>query len=80
VTINILALLIAKFKIMSYKQFILLLKFAAISGNVLFILWISYNAIDNGFKGTPAEIVSAIGLIGLLSLNSILLLKKTQIS
>ena len=31
-----------------YKLF----KYLAIAGNVLFILWVSYNGIDEGFSGT----------------------------
>lgn len=30
---------------------IVLLSRAAVAGNILFILWISYNAIDEGLKG-----------------------------
>ncbi len=29
-----------------------LLRFAAVFGNVVFVLWILYNAIDEGFQGT----------------------------
>jgi hypothetical protein len=50
-----------------------LLRLAAVCGNVVFVLWIIYNAIDDGFQGTPYEIASGIGLILLLSLNSVLL-------
>jgi hypothetical protein len=48
-------------------------RWAAIIGNVVFILWIVYNAIDSGFVGRPAEIASAIGLLALLALNAFLL-------
>ena len=27
-------------------------KYLAIAGNVLFILWVTYNGIDEGFQGT----------------------------
>jgi hypothetical protein len=50
-----------------------LLRFAAIFGNVIFILWITYNAIDEGFRGTIYQIISGIGIILLLILNTILL-------
>ncbi|MDR3575784.1 MAG: hypothetical protein P4L50_18135 [Anaerolineaceae bacterium] len=53
-----------------------LLKFAAILGNILFILWISYNAIDEGFRGTIYQVISGIGIILLLALNSVLLFLK----
>lgn len=58
---------------MYMKQMILFLKYAAIAGNILFILWILYNGIDEGFKGTVYGIVSYVGLILLLAINSILL-------
>jgi hypothetical protein len=58
---------------MDKKMIFNLLRFAAIFGNVLFILWITYNGIDEGFKGTPMQVVSYIGLVSLLSLNIVLL-------
>lgn len=61
---------------MDNKQLMILLKYAAIVGNIIFILWILYNAINEGFKGTLLEIVSSMGLIGLLAINSILLLRR----
>ena len=50
-----------------------LLKKVAIAGNVIFILWVVYNAIDSGFSGTKPEIASFIGLILLMTLNIALL-------
>jgi hypothetical protein len=47
--------------------------YAAILGNIVFVLWIIYNAIDEGFQGTIYQIASAIGLILLLSLETMLL-------
>ena len=61
---------------METKPIITLIKYAAIAGNVLFVLWILFNAMDEGFQGTLPEKLSAIGLIGLLSVNCILLLMK----
>jgi hypothetical protein len=49
------------------------LRYCAIAGNILFSLWIVRNAINEGFRGTPAEIASFIGLLLLLGLNSALL-------
>ncbi|MDR3695831.1 hypothetical protein [Mucilaginibacter sp.] len=63
---------------METKPLITLLRYAAIGGNILFILWILFNAMDEGFQGTLPEKLSAIGLIGLLSVNSILLLRKAS--
>jgi len=50
------------------------LRYIAITGNVLFVLWILYNGIDEGFKGTIVQIVTYLGLIFLLILNALLLL------
>jgi len=52
------------------------LKYPAVAGNVLFILWMTYNGIDEGFKGTVYQKLSYIGLTMLLVLNSFLLLRK----
>ena len=51
-------------------------KYLAVAGNVLFILWITYNGIDEGFRGTVYEILSYIGLVVLLVLNTVLILRK----
>ena len=53
------------------KKFLTVL---AIAGNIIFILWILYNGINEGFVGTIPEIISYIGLMGLLAINSLLLL------
>ncbi len=53
-----------------------LFKYLAVAGNLLFILWITYNGINEGFKGTLIQIFSYIGLSLLLVLNSVLLLRK----
>jgi hypothetical protein len=45
----------------------------AVAGNVIFVLWILYNGINEGFAGTLLEKVSYIGLMGLLAVNTILL-------
>jgi hypothetical protein len=53
-----------------------LLKWAAIIGNILFVLWILFNGINEGFQGTVIEKISYIGLMGLLTINSFLLIRK----
>ncbi len=53
-----------------------MLRYAAITGNIMFILWVSFNAMDSGFKGTIYEKISGIGIILLLSLNIFLITKK----
>jgi len=63
---------------METKPLITFLRYAAICGNILFVLWIMFNAMDEGFGGTLPEKLSAIGLIGLLIVNCILLLMKTS--
>lgn len=52
------------------------LRSLAIVGNGLFILWITYNGINEGFSGTLPEIVSYICLVLLLGLNILLLSRK----
>ena len=58
------------------KQFIALLRFAAISGNVLFVLWVTFNGWQQGFSGSIYQKLSWVGLITLLSINSFLILRK----
>jgi hypothetical protein len=53
-----------------------LLTWAVLAGNILFILWISYNGIHEHFRGTVFEKLSYIGLMGLLVINSILVFRK----
>jgi hypothetical protein len=49
------------------------LRYAAIAGNVVYILWITRNGIEAGFRGRPVEVVSSVGLLVLLALDSVLL-------
>jgi hypothetical protein len=49
------------------------LRYAAIGGNALFVLWVLRNGINEGFRGTGPEIASSIGLTILLVLDSVLL-------
>ena len=53
-----------------------LFKYLAIAGNVLFILWVTYNGIDEGFSGTLVQKVSYVGLMLLLALDTVLILRK----
>jgi cytochrome c biogenesis factor len=55
-------------------QFKHYLRTLAIVGNVLFVLWILFIAMDEDFKGTLPEQLSGIGLTGLLIVNSTLFL------
>jgi len=48
--------------------------YLALFGDGIYILWIFYNAVDEGFRGiTSIQGISAIGLIILLVLNIVLL-------
>jgi len=58
------------------RNFYKLLCYAAILGNILFILWITFNGIDEGFKGTVYQKVSFVGLVSLLALNIGLLINR----
>jgi hypothetical protein len=48
---------------------------AAVAGNILFILWILYNGINEGFRGTLIQKVAFITLTGLLATNTFLLVR-----
>ena len=50
----------------------------AIIGNALFVLWITYIGIAEGFSGTLPEKVSYVSLIALLLLNIVLLSRKSR--
>ena len=53
------------------------LKYLAIFGNVLFILWIAYNGIDEGSRNVgKVEAISLTGLLLLLALNCFVILKR----
>jgi len=52
--------------------------YVAIAGNILFVLWILYNGMNEGFRGTRLEVVSYIGLIALLVLNAVLLIGRQR--
>ena len=54
---------------------ITLLKYGAIAGNMLFVLWVTFNAIDSGFAGTIYEKISYVVLIALLVTNCFLLIR-----
>jgi hypothetical protein len=58
---------------MKSKQVLILIKYLAIAGNIIFVLWILYNGISEGFVGSALEKLSYIGLMGLLTLNTILI-------
>jgi len=58
------------------KQFIALLRFAAISGNILFVLWVTFNGWQQGFSGSIYQKLSWVGLTLLLSIDSFLILRK----
>ena len=63
------------------KQLLLnVLRKAALAGDMLFVLWILFNAMDSGFKGTRIEILASIILIFLLILNGYFLVKKVNLS
>ena len=49
------------------------LTWLAVAGNAVFVLWVLYNGIDEGFRGTPAQIASWLLLTALLVLDSVLL-------
>jgi hypothetical protein len=55
------------------------LSFAAVAGNFLFILWMTFNGIKEHFRAaTVYELISYVSLAMLLILNSILLIRSTK--
>jgi hypothetical protein len=54
-----------------------LLSVAALAGNILFVLWILYNGISEGFQGTLPEKISYITLMGLLLVNTYLITRRS---
>ena len=59
---------------MQNKTSTALMRSATIAGNILFVLWMTFNALKEGFSGTIYEKISYAGLICLLALNSYLVL------
>lgn len=70
-TLNIILILSTK---KENKPQLTLLRYAAISGNVFFILWMLFNGINEGFKATSAEKITYLSMFVLLAINSILLI------
>jgi len=56
-----------------------ILKYLAIFGNIIYILWILYNGINEGFSGKIVEIVSCAGLVLLLIINIALIYHQKNI-
>jgi hypothetical protein len=52
------------------KETYAVLKYGAIAGFIIFLLWIIYNGIDEGFKATPHEMLGYILVLMLLALNA----------
>src|SRR5260370_4878077 len=55
------------------KETYAVLRYGAIAGFIIFLLWIIYNGIDEGFKATPREMLGYILVLMLLALNAALL-------
>ncbi len=61
------------------KQFLNFIKYLAVAGNIIFILFILYKGgIDKGFNGTIYQKISTIILLGLLAANSLFLISGTS--
>jgi hypothetical protein len=61
------------------SSFMALISLAAIAGNILFVLWILFNGINEGFQGTRIEKLSYLALMGLLTVNAFLLIRHHRI-
>jgi hypothetical protein len=59
---------------MNKNNFYTLLRYAALFGNVIYILWLLYNGIDEGFRGiNTVQGIAVMGMMVLLILNIVLL-------
>ncbi|TWJ02264.1 hypothetical protein JN11_01236 [Mucilaginibacter frigoritolerans] len=63
---------------MDKNQLLHIVRYATMSGNILIIFWILFNAMYEGFKGTLPEKISFIVVISLLVTNTWLLLNKAK--
>lgn len=54
------------------------IKYLALVGNVLYILWILYNAVDSGFQERPVQAIALTGLIALLILNILIISRSNR--
>ena len=52
-----------------------LLSFATVAGDILFVLWVLYNGINEGFKGTTIEKLSYFTLSVLLMVNAFIIIR-----
>lgn len=53
-----------------------LLRYVALFGNAVYLLWILRNGINEDFRARPVELVSCVGLMFLLALNFVLLYRR----
>jgi hypothetical protein len=65
---------------MDNAKIYILFRYIAIVGNIVYVLGILRNGINEGFRGTIVEIVSYIGLVFLLVLNTIIIYRLQRIT
>jgi hypothetical protein len=58
---------------MKSRKTLSVLRYVAIVGNMIFVVWVLHNGMNEGFKGTPVEVLSYISLVVLLLLNVFLI-------
>lgn len=63
---------------MRNKQLISFLRYAAITGNIVLLLWFSFTRINEEFKGSIYQKISSVGLIGLLITTIFLLFMRNK--
>jgi DMSO/TMAO reductase YedYZ heme-binding membrane subunit len=49
------------------------LRYLAIVGNLVFLLWVLYNGINEGFRATPVQFASYFGVMALFVVNAAIL-------
>ncbi len=55
-----------------------LFSLAAIAGNILFMFWVTVNGLKEHFQGTIYEKLSYVGLMGLLLVNTVLIIRSKK--
>ncbi len=57
-----------------------LARYVAISGNVIFVFWVLFNGVDSGFSGSSVQVASYLALLGLLGLNTALIVRSSPVA
>jgi len=62
----------------SPKKGLEIISLLAIAGNILFMFWFAYSRINENFRGSIYQLLSFIGLMGLLFVTIVIILNKRK--